>query len=331
MSHYQHLTLSEREKLMYFLAKGDSVTKIAKKLGRSKSTISRELRRNCCKGEYVPADAQEQYHKRRKKCKRKKLLEDGGLYGLVRDKFLNHHWSPEQIAGRIRLEKSDYCVSYTTIYRGIYSGMFDTPEQRNSCGNHGAKRKLRHKGKPRRGKGYTEKRGQMEISHNITERPEAANRRTRLGDWEADTVMGKSSGACLLTLVDRKSRFLICRKMSRKSSRELAGCMAAALRFQPAETITPDHGSEFRYHAQVTERLDGVQFYFALPHHPWQRGTNENTNGLLREYFQKGCDLTNISPEKIQTVEDELNLRPRKILGFKTPAEVFSSLLLHFT
>lgn len=331
MSHYKHLTLSEREKLLYFLAKGYSATKIAKELGRSKSTVSRELKRNSCKQGYLPVCAQTQYHKRRKKCRRKKLLEDAELYALVQDKFLNHHWSPEQISGRLQLEKSAYRISYNTIYRAIYKGMFDTPEQRRSGGNRGAKRKLRHKGKPRHAKGYKENRGGLKIPHSITERPEEANARTRLGDWEADTVMGKQGGACLVTLVDRKSRFLICRKLNKKSSTELAEVVTAALRTQPVETITPDRGCEFLRHAKITEGLGGVQFYFALPSHPWQRGTNENTNGLLREYFPKSCDLTDVSPAMIQAVEDELNLRPRKILDFLSPAEVHSSSTLHLT
>lgn len=331
MSHYKHLTRLEREKLLYFLAIGYSVTKIAKELGRSKSTISRELRRNSQKDGYLPVHAEAQYHKRRTRCRRKKLLEDAELYTLVRDKFLNHHWSPEQIAGRLKLENSTYRISYNTIYRAIYRGMFDTPEQRSSTGNHGAKWKLRHKGKPRRGKNYKEKRGQLEIPHDITQRPEAANKRERFGDWEADTVLGQNSGACLLTLVDRRSRLLVCRKLSRRSSKELAKTAITALQGQPVETITPDRGSEFRYHAQITEGLGGVQFYFALPHHPWQRGTNENTNGLLREFFPKGSDLSDISPEFIQAVEDELNLRPRKTLGFKTPAEIHFSVSLHLT
>lgn len=331
MSHYKHLTRYEREKLLYFLAIDYSVTRIAKELGRSKSTISRELRRNSCKDGYLPVNAEAQYYKRRKKCRRQKLLADPELHALVQDKFLNHHWSPEQIAGRLKLENSAYRISYNTIYRAIYSGMFDTPEQRRSTNNRGAKRKLRHKGKPRRGKNYKEKRGQLEIPHDITQRPEAANKRARFGDWEADTVLGKQGGACLVTLVDRRSRLLVCRKLSRRSGKELAKVVTAVLQGQPVETITPDRGSEFRYHAQVTEGLNGVQFYFALPHHPWQRGTNENTNGLLREYFPKGSNLTDISPAVIQAVEDELNLRPRKVLGFKTPAEVHFSILLHLT
>ena len=143
--------------------------------------------------------------------------------------------------------------------------------------------------------------------------------------------MGKSGGACLVTLVDRKSRLLVCRKLRRKNGEELAKVVTAALQAYTVETITSDRGSEFHYHEQIAEGLGGIKFYFALPHRPWQRGTNENTNGLLREFFPKGSNLTNISAEFIQTVEDELNLRPRKSLGFKTPAEVHFSILLHLT
>lgn len=331
MSHYKHLTLSEREKLMYFLAKGYSMRRIARELGRSASTISRELKRNTSKGEYLPVKAEARYHKRRKKCRREKLLTNIRLYALVWDKFLNHQWSPEQIAGRLKLENYPYQISYRTIYRAIYSGMFDVSRKREPDGVHTAKRKLRHKGKPRRGKDYVEKRGQLTIPHTILERPEAAETRSRLGDWEADTVLGGKKGPCLLTLVDRRSRLLICRKLSRRSSKELAEAAIQALQDHPLETITPDRGTEFRYHERVTEGLGGVQFYFSLPHHPWQRGTNENTNGLLREYFPKGQDLTDVTQEAVQRVEDELNHRPRKILGYKTPAEIHFSILLHLT
>lgn len=331
MSHYKHLTPIERENLLFYIAKGYTVTGIAKELGRSKATISRELRRNSSHGKYLPSIAAAKYQKRRKKCRRKKLLEDPELQAFVRDKFLNQHWSPEQIAGRLKLEESPYQISYRTIYRGIYSGIFDTPAQRKSTGNRGAKRKLRHKGKPRRSKDRQDKRGKLEIQYDIRQRPEAANTRARLGDWEADTVLGKLGGACLLTLVDRKSRFLLCRKMERKGSEELVEEMVAALQGHPLHTITPDRGKEFQRHAQITERLHGVPFYFALPHNPWQRGTNENTNGLLREFFPKGYDLANVSTQFLQLVEDALNFRPRKSLAFRTPFEIHFSLLLHFT
>lgn len=219
MSHYKHLTRDERESLLFYVAKGYSITEIARELGRSKSTISRELRRNSVNGKYLPSRAEAQYQKRRKKCRKKKLLEDEKLWVLVRDRFLNQHWSPEEIAGRIDLEDSPYHISYRTIYRGIYSGLFDTPEQRKSGGNRGARRKLRHKGKPRRGKGRQDRRGKLNAEYDIRQRPEDANARTRLGDWEADTVIGKLGGACLLTLVDRKSRFLLCRKMDRMEAK----------------------------------------------------------------------------------------------------------------
>ena len=175
MSHYKHLTPIERENLLFYIAKGYTVTGIAKELGRSKATISRELRRNSSHGKYLPSIAAAKYQKRRKKCRRKKLLEDPELQAFVRDKFLTQHWSPEQIAGRLKLEESPYQISYRTIYRGIYSGIFDTPAQRKSTGNRGAKRKLRHKGKPRRSKDRQDKRGKLEIQYDIRQRPEAAN------------------------------------------------------------------------------------------------------------------------------------------------------------
>lgn len=331
MSHYKHLTRDERESLLFYVAKGYSITEIARELGRSKSTISRELRRNSVNGKYLPSRAEAQYQKRRKKCRKKKLLEDEKLWVLVRDRFLNQHWSPEEIAGRIDLEDSPYHISYRTIYRGIYSGLFDTPEQRKSGGNRGARRKLRHKGKPRRGKGRQDRRGKLNAEYDIRQRPEDANARTRLGDWEADTVIGKLGGACLLTLVDRKSRFLLCRKMDRNGSKELAEAMVAALQGHPVHTITPDRGKEFLRHAEISEKLGGVPFYFALPHSPWERGTNENTNGLLREFFPKGFDLTDVTPEMVQAAQDALNFRPRKSLGFKTPFEVHFSSSLHLT
>lgn len=332
MSHYKHLTRKERESLLYYMAKGYTQSKIAKELGRSRSTICREVRRNSTQaGVYSPSTAEARYRKRREKSRRKKLLAETGLYEVVKEKLLIHHWSPEQIAGRLKLEGSASRISYPTIYRAIYSGMFDTPEQRSSSGNGGAKRSLRHKGKPRRGKGYVERRGKMDIPHSITQRPQAANERKRLGDWEADTVLGKQGGPCLLTLVDRRSRLLLCRKLDRRGSKELAQAAVQTLQGHTVRTITPDRGLEFRSHAQISQALDGVQFYFALPHHPWQRGTNENTNGLLREFFPKGRDLTNVSPELIQAVQDELNFRPRKCLAFRSPAEIHFSLLLHLT
>jgi len=324
---YKHLSIQERELLLIHLVQGLSLCQIARLLGRNKSTISRELARN--KGEYLPSRAQARYRRRRKKCRPHKLLENPELFALVKKLFLECHWSPEQISNRLKLENYPIQISYKTIYRAIYAAMFDTPEQKRSEGNRGARRKLRHRGKPRRPKGYVSNRGKIPISHELSARPIEANERARKGDWEADTIVGFNRKSGLLTLVDRKSRFLICRKLTRLGSKEIKTAMIESLRGQPVQTITPDRGREFQLHGNVTTEL-GVEFYFPPPHQPWQRGTNENTNGLLREYFPKGYDFSTLSAEDLQKVVEQLNHRPRKCLGYRTPAEVYFSTPLHF-
>ena len=324
---YKHLSIMEREKLMFHLAQGLSICKIAKLLGRDKSTISRELKRNA--EEYLPSKAQAAYCKRRKKCRPHKLLEKPDLFALVKKFFLDLQWSPEQIANRLKLEGYPIQISYKTIYRAIYATMFDTPEQKRSQGNRGAIRKLRHKGKPRRKKGYRSNRGKIPISHELSERPVEANERSRFGDWELDTIVGKNRKSALVTLVDRKSRFLKCAKLTRLGSKEVAAAIIALLHGEPVKSITSDRGREFQLHDNVTKIL-GVEFYFAPPHQPWQRGTNENTNGLLREYFPKGYDFNALSDEDLHKVVDQLNRRPRKCLGYRTPHEVYFSDMLHF-
>lgn len=325
MSPYKHLTLFERERIMFFKAKGYKITQIAEKFGRNKSTISRELKRNSSQ-EYLPAEAEAKYQQRRKACKPHRKLEDPKLYALARDLFLVHQWSSEEIAGRLKYEHKR-TVSYNTIYREIYAGTFDDPHK--SHGNRGAVRKLRHHGKSRHTKNYVERRGKIKISNPISERPKAADKRQRLGDWEADTVVCKRDCACLVTLADRKSRFLICAKADRKNAVNVGQVMIERLKGEPLCSITPDRGKEFARHAEVSEALEGVKFYFPLPHHPWQRGTNENTNGLLREYFPHGKDISDVPDAYIQAKVDELNKRPRKCLGYKTPYEVYYSTSLH--
>ena len=178
---------------------------IAKELGCSKATISRELRRNGSDTLYILAMAHKQYRTHCKKCCPHKKLDNPDLLALVKDKFIKHQWSPEEIAGRLRLEKHCASISYATIYRGIYAGIFD--EAKRSCGARGAARNLRYKGKTRHKKGHKERHGKICISNEFSARPRAANHRRRLGDWEGDTVAGKTGRACLVTLVDRKSRF----------------------------------------------------------------------------------------------------------------------------
>ena len=320
MCHYKHLILSEREKILYFQAKNYSITAIANAVGRDKSTISRELRRNTEEKQYLPASAQQLYKSRRVACKPHKRLENKELYNLVRDRFLNHQWSPEEIAGRLKLEHGRCIISYITIYRAIYAGLFD--HMPLSHGNKSVIRKLRHHGKSRHTKNYEEHRGKIQISHDISERPMGAVHRSRRGHWEGDTVAGVTGKACLVTLVDRKSKYLVGDKAAKKKADAVNKVMIQVLKDQPVKSITPDRGKEFAKHAEVTAALDQVKFYFPAPHQPWQRGTNENTNGLLREYFPKGKDITAIPESYIHEKFAELNKRPRKCLGYKTPYEV---------
>lgn len=330
MSHYTHLTTFERENILYFRAQGKSISFIALKLNRSKSTISRELKRNSFNGDYWPDQAQKAYSARRENSHPHYRFEDLALFSFVRRAFLEWQWSPQQIAERLRLEQHQCVVSYSTIYRAIYAGLFYTPEQHRSHGCRGAARKLRHHGKSRHTKDYEERRGKFNASHPLSERPEAANKRERIGDWEFDTVVGKKDKACLVTGVDRKSRFLKVGRSPNKQSDHVNEVMISLLKDEPCYTITPDRGVEFKRHEKVAKELK-VEFYFPEPHQPWQRGTNENTNGLLREYFPKKYDVTDLTDEEIQSKVDKLNKRPRKVLGYRTPYEIYYSVVLHLT
>ena len=321
MGHHVHLTLSEREDIMMMRRDGKGVSEIARRIGRDKSTVSRELSRNSCARFYRASTAQRRYAERRTACRRPAILDDDSVLELVSEKFLGEQWSPEQIEGRLALELGSSPVSDTTIYRGIRSGRFDA-----RTGGRKAARRLRLRGKRRRGS--SERRGKIKVSHEISERPAAADDRSEAGHWEGDTVAGRAGGACLLTLVDRKDGFLVGGKCRRKTAACVRERMPGALKGQPLRSVTLDRGKEFAAHAQVAKEI-GVEFYFALPHHPWQRGTNENTNGLLREYFPKGESLGRVSEKRVQEVYDKLNRRPRKRLGYRTPYEVHYSKTLH--
>ena len=322
MCHHTHLTLCEREDIMLMRREGRKITEIAAAIGRSKSTVSRELARNSCQRFYRASTAQGRYESRRKACRRPRILDNDDLFRLVGDKFLGEQWSPEQIEGRLALELGASPVSDSTIYRAIAEGRFDA-----CIGGRRAACRLRRKGRRRRSP-QSERRGKITGARDIGERPAEAESRARLGDWEADTVAGVAGGACLVTLVDRKSGYLVGGKCARKASAQVNKVMIRALRRQPRHTVTPDRGKEFAAHAEAEEAL-GAKFFFALPHHPWQRGTNENTNGLLREYFPKGRSFDKIKVAEVKRVYDKLNKRPRKRLGYRTPYEAHYGKSLH--
>ncbi|MFT8871053.1 MAG: IS30 family transposase [Sporolactobacillus sp.] len=330
MSHYHHLSPFERESILKNVALGQSIRVIAALLKRSPATVSRELARNAPQKErYSAVRAEENYQARRKACHRQPLLRHAALRDRVQDLILEHHWSPEQIAQRLAFEQSPWRISCTTLYRGIERHLLDTSDRQP--GQRGLARHLRHRGKSRHSKGYVEHRGKIDYGLSIEDRPAAATTRRVIGHWEADTVLGKLGTDCLVTCVDRATRFLLVAKAARKTAQAVTGKLIGLLGALPEEqrqSVTPDRGKEFAWYARITEKL-GVPFYFPAPHAPWQRGSNENTNGLLREYFPKGHDLAQDSDAAIQSVVDELNHRPRKCLGWRTPYEAFYHQVLH--
>lgn len=323
---YRHLSFEEREDIMCLRAEGKGVREIARAIGRDKSTVSRELSRNGCpasgrRAAYRASAAQRRYEGHRGLCRRRRRLDDPALRDLVTSLILGRRWSPEQVAGRLALEGGAEVVSAPTIRRAIRRGDLDTPALRNE-GVRVASR-LRRGGRRRRRS--TDRRGDIPVPHELAERPAEAAERSRLGDWEADTVVGRrGAGPCLVTLVDRRSGYLAGGLAASQTKRDVADVEIAALSGAPALTVTPDRGKEFAGWARVTEAT-GAEFYLCAAHHPWEKGCVENANGLLREYFPKGTDLSPVTEGEVREAYDELNRRPRERLGWRTPWEVFHS------
>lgn len=331
MSHYKHITIEERETILISKVKGHSIRKIAKELSRSPSTILRELRRNAYgKNNYSPVNAEKKYLRRRKRCVKKKLLLHSELRKKVLKLFIEMQWSPEQIVHRLKLEQYEHSISYATIYRGLYAGMLESREL--TMYERGNVLKLRHKGKNRKNSSSNETRGKIKVGNSIHDRPEEADSRSVIGHWEADTVAGTLNSDCAVTMVDMCSRYLMCKKSKNRKSLEVNAKILEMFSEIPkkyAKTITPDRGKEFALHEEVSKALERLEFYFADPSSPWQRGSNENTNGLLREYLPKKKDMSSITDEEVEGFVFKLNTRPRKCLGWRTPFEVFWNKVLH--
>ncbi|ARM71977.1 transposase [Listeria monocytogenes] len=216
MSLYQHLTISERERILVGIAEDTSIRELAKAIGRAPSTVSREIQRNTINTVYSAHQAQENYLCKRKSCHRKTLLSNPSIKQKVLYLLLEHQWSPEQISERLKQEGALVQISYNTVYRGIYAGALE--DKKLMKGQRGIARKLRHRGKTRHAKGYKETRGKIKISNSIHERPKEANERRCIGHWEIDTVSGKTGLPCLITLTDRYSRYLLSEKIRRKNA-----------------------------------------------------------------------------------------------------------------
>jgi IS30 family transposase len=321
---YVQLTSEERYVIYHLRLFKLSVREIARRLKRSHSTISREVRRNGPERPewvYWHEDAHRRALQRRAKPRHQRKYALTALRRSVED-GLRREWSPQAVAGRLRRthpgELAQH-VSTETIYRWIY---------RDAAQGGSLFTLLRHAHRRRRRQHrYGAGRGLLVGRVSIHDRADCVARRERYGDWEGDTVEGRKGSGHIATHVERKSRYLMAAKLTDKSAAVTAKAVTATYRRIPKglrKTLTLDNGKEFARFKQI-ERDTGLQIYFADPYAAWQRGANENTNGLLRQYFPKGADFTNITDESLAQVVKKLNHRPRKCLDFQTPHEVFSA------
>ena len=302
---YKHISTEQREIIFLERNKGTTLQDIGAICGLDKSSVSRELKRNGGIEVYRPSIATTAYLHRREACKRKLKLESGKLRDAVMD-GLRNHWSPEQIVNRDKLT-----LSYSTVYRSIRTGVLPFT----------VVKLLR-----RKGSAYnyndSEKRGKLSGFKSIDSRPQVVANRSRLGDWEGDTIVGKNNHGAILTLVDRKSRFLIAEINDNRRAGSIHALIVDSVGCYPCHTITVDNGKEFARFDEI-ENDTGAEVYFAHPHSPWERGLNENTNGLIREFIPKKSDFATLSDAYIRQVTTLINNRPRKSLNWLTPAEVF--------
>lgn len=322
---YTHLTEQERYVISHLHMAEFSLREIARRLNRHHTTISRELRRQdphlyedtVYWYDWTHPEALKRRHKpRHHRCRSNKKLSYYVEHKLKQD------WSPETIAAKLKIDYADndkMRISHETIYRWIYINA----KSGGTLYQHLRRRRKNRRKQKRYGSGRRFIPGRI----SIAERPAIVDARERFGDWEGDTVEGKKSSGYIATHVERKSRYLIAAKLNEKTSK--AVCTASIRAFwgipkKVRKTLTLDNGKEFAQFKDI-ETKTGLSVYFADPYSAWQRGSNENTNGLLRQYYPKGTDLTKVTQEDLAIVVKKLNHRPRKCLGYRTPQEVFLS------
>ena len=282
-------------------------------MNRHPSTINRELARNSDHKGYRGGLAVSRTERRRREAKKSEKL-DSVMCSMIRN-LLSDYLSPEQISGRLKLELGIE-NSHETIYRYIR-------DNKKSGGN--LYKYLRSRGKPYRKRGISKDgRGQIKDAVSIDERPEVVDQKSRIGDWEIDTVIGKKHRQAIVTIVERSSKFSVMKKVERKTADAVAEATIELLRPYKDQvlTITADRGKEFAHHRKVARALQ-CDYYFAHPYSSWERGLNENTNGLLRQFFPKGSRFEEITERQMKRAKGLLNRRPRKTLGYATPTEVF--------
>jgi len=311
MRAYHRLTEDNRIEIYALKKAGFNQVDIANQIGVDKSTVSRELRRNTGLRSYRPRQAQRLARIRQVQISRSRI--STAKWREI-EALIAQDWSPEQVSGYLKAT-GHASVSPEWIYQRIYA------DKRAGGSLH---KHLRCQKQRRKRRGSIERRGQIRGRVCISQRPDIVEERSRIGDWEVDTVIGKQGGAVLVTLAERKSRFSVVIKAKNKTADAVATAITDAM--QPlskhVHTLTYDNGKEFAYHEKVAKDLNAKGF-FAHPYRSWERGLNENTNGLLRQYFPKGKEIAQTCDADVQSAMDRLNNRPRKCLGFKTPNQVF--------
>ena len=310
---YRQITSGQRYMLAALRTQGLTNAEIARCLGCHRATVGRELSRNRtpADGRYRAAKAQEFANGRRSRSRRNQHFSPGDFQRV--NALLAQRWSPEQIAGRLALDP-ELSISHETIYRHVW---------RDKRAGGRLYTHLRCAQKQRRkGYGHYDSRGRLAGKRHISERPASVEDRGQFGHWEADTIMGTGSKDCVLSLVERKTGLVIIGKLR---SRTTASVNERAIKLikasrQTFRTITVDNGTEFHNYTEIEQRTRAT-FYFATPYHSWERGTNENTNGLIRQYLPKGTSMASLTQRACDEISHHLNTRPRKRHAYKTPLE----------
>jgi len=314
---YHHLTYEQRCQIYALRQSGQSKAAIARQLGFNRSTVTRELARNIGERGYRFKQAQAKTSERRQAASGKPRKMKLDLVRLIEEKLTSEQWSPKQICGWMKKEGMA-TVSHERIYQHIWADKKKGGKLYVSLRRSGKKYNKR--------KGKTSGRGLIPNRVDIDQRPAIVAEKSRIGDWEADTIIGANHKGAIFSIVDRKSKYTKLALLPDKSSDAVTRACEQILTpiSDKIETITFDNGKEFANHVEIVSALS-AQSYFAKPYHSWERGLNEHTNGLVRQYFPKGLEFSKITQDDIQKVEDKLNSRPREVLNYKTPWEVFAS------
>ena len=312
---YVQVTSGERHAIATMRHLRRSIAEIANEVGRHRSTIYRELRRNRSRsdGAYRAENADRQARLRRSRSRRNKRFGARELAEVW--KLLERKWSPEQISGWLKRRRM-LSISHETIYRYVWEDRF-----------RGGRLHLHLRGaqKQRRKRyGKYDSRGRLAGKRSIEQRPAGARNRSRVGHWEMDTVLGSGDQHCVVTLVDRKTGYTRIGKLRSRRVAEVNRRVASLLEGECVRSITADNGTEFHGYKAI-ERTTGARVYFATPHHAWERGTSENTNGLIRQYLPKRTSMARVTQRDCERIARTLNRRPRKRLGFRTPEECYGS------